>query len=303
MSLMNWKLPPLSALRAFEAAARCGTMTRAGEELHVTQVAISRRVAHLEKSLRTTLFARGGKRLQLTPAGEILLLTVTRVFRDLHNVTEDISGQAETKVLKICGYSNFTMRWLIPRLKLFHSRHPAIDIRLTSSLHNIDFERTDFDAAIRSGSGHWPNCKAVELVPIDLVPVCHPNAAEGLASRGAEALAEATLLHSVARPSDWRMWMDITGIATADPYAGIKFDNGSLAYEAASEGVGVAIAQKALVLDDVRRGRLAFPFDKAVSSGESYWFVWPETRHSGKLAAFRDWLQAVAAEPGVIFAD
>jgi LysR family glycine cleavage system transcriptional activator len=99
------------------------------------------------------------------------------------------------------------------------------------------------------------------------------------------------------------MWMDATGIATSDPYSGIKFDNGSLAYEAASEGVGVAIAQRALVLDDVERGRLAIPFDNAVPSGESYWFVWPETRRSGKLAVFRDWLQAVAAESNTVAAD
>jgi len=293
---MNWKLPPLGALRAFEAVARCGTMTKAGEGLHVTQVAISRSVALLEKALRTALFTRGGKRLQLTPAGEVLFLTVTRVFRDLHNATEDIGGQTEKKILKICGYSNFTMRWLIPRLNEFHSRHPTIDIRLTSSLDNVDFERTDFDAAIRSGTGVWPNCMAVELVPIDLVPVCHPDAAETLASRGAEALAQVTLLHSVARPNDWRLWMDSAGVTGADPYAGMKFDNGSLAYEAASEGVGVAIAQKALVLDEVKRGRLAIPFDNAIPSGESYWFVWPETRRSGKLTLFRDWLEATAAQ-------
>ena len=271
-------------------------MTKAGEELCVTQVAVSRQVAVLEKSLRASLFTRGGKRLQLTPAGEVLFLTVTRIFRELHNVTEDISGQSERRVLKICGYSNFTMRWLIPRLKNFHSKHPNIDIRLTSSLDSVDFERTDFDAAIRSGAGEWPNCSAVELVPIELVPVCHPELAASLAAKGAEALSFQTLLHSLARPNDWRMWMSSTDVTCADPFSGIKFDNGSLAYEAAAEGVGVAIAQKALVLDDVRRGRLAFPFEHAVSSGESYWFVWPVTRRSSKLAVFRDWLQSAATQ-------
>ncbi len=291
---MNWKLPPLGALRAFEATARCGTMTKAGEELCVTQVAISRQVALLEKSLRTSLFERGGKRLQLTPSGEVLFLTLTRMFRELHNISEDIGSQSERRVLKICGYSNFTMRWLIPRLKDFHSRYPTIDIRLTSSLENVDFERTDFDAAIRSGEGNWPHCQAVELAPIELVPVCNPEIASAIAAMGTKALEHTTLLHSVARPNDWSAWMKAAGVVGADPYAGIKFDNGSLAYEAAIEGVGVAIAQKILVLDDVRRGRLVLPFEQAVSSGESYWFVWPEARRSSKLAAFRDWLHATA---------
>lgn len=292
---MNWKLPPLGALRAFEATARRGTMTKAGEELCVTQVAVSRQVALLEKSLRTSLFERGGKRLQLTPPGEVLFLTLTRMFRELHNISEDIGSQTERRVLKICGYSNFTMRWLIPRLKDFHSKHPNVDIRLTSSLEGVDFERTDFDAAIRSGVGNWPHCQAIELVPIELVPVCNPEVASTMVAQGGiEALAKTTLLHSVARPNDWHAWMNAAELVGVDPYSGIKFDNGSLAYEAAIEGVGVAIAQKILILDDLRRGRLVLPFEQAVSSGESYWFVWPETRRSSKLAAFRDWLHATA---------
>lgn len=293
---MSWTLPPLNTLKAFEATARLGTMTKASEELNITQVAISRQVANLEKSLRKQLFVRGGRRLQLTPAGESLFITLTRMFRELQEITESVSAGSSKSVLKICGYSNFTMRWLIPRLKEFHERHPNINIQLTSSMQTVDFDRSDFDAAIRSGDGLWPGWDCFELAPIDLLPVCNPKLAKELHKAGPGSLGDFTLLHSIARPNDWRLWLDSLGIEGIDPQAGIKFDNGSLAYEAAVESVGVAIAQKILVIDDLRSGRLAAPFAHAVPSGESYWFVSPQNRRSSKLIAFRDWLTAASGD-------
>lgn len=292
---MSWNLPPLPALRAFEATVRCGTMTLAGQELCISQVAVSKQVALLERYLRTSLFLRGGKRLQLTPDGEKLYEISSRIFHQLQTVTEDIGNQSQLRVLNIVGYSNFTMRWLIPRLKHFRNKYPLIDIRLTSSLKEVDFDRSDFDAAIRSGDGSWPNYDAVELVPIELVPVCSPEIAEELKGTGPTGLKGKTLLHSVARPDDWKTWLGAANLMDIDPYSGITFDNGSIAYEASTGGLGVSIAQKVLVMDDVDRGRLAIPFDLPVSSGESYWFVWPKTRGSSKLSVFRDWLKNDAA--------
>jgi len=288
---MSWKLPPLPTLKAFESTVRCGTMVEAGDELCISQVAISKQVAKLERALHTTLFLRGGKRLQLTPDGDKLYLVVSRIFHELQTVSEDISGQDQLRGLNICGYSNFTMRWLVPRLWHFRKKHPLVDICLTSSLEDLDFERSNYDGAIRSGDGKWPKCHAVELVPIELIPVCHPNLVKELQEIGVQGLSEKTLLHSVARPNDWHLWLTASKTRDVDPFSGIKFDNGSMAYQASAEGLGVSIAQKVLIMDDVLCGRLAIPFDLSVSSGESYWFVWPETRGSSKISVFRNWLQ------------
>lgn len=240
--------------------------------------------------MRTKLFSRKSRTLQLTPSGEMLLVTVTRCFRELHQAAEAINSGPERHVLKICGYTNFTMRWLIPRLKDFHGRYSDIDIQLTSSMETVDFDRSQFDAAIRSGTGDWPNWDCVELAPIEFIPVCSPQMAGELAAAGIGGLAKTRLLHSLARRNDWRIWLNTMGVEGIDPKSGIFFDNGSLAYEAAHEGIGVAIAQRVLVLDDLRAGRLAAPFPTAVPSGESYWFVSPQANRSRKLLVFRNWL-------------
>lgn len=294
---MGWHLPPLNQLRAFEATARTGSMTRAAAELLITQVAVTRQVAGLEQALRVKLFHRGNRQVRLTAAGESFFLTVTRVFRELQDATEGISGRTERHALKILGYSNFTMRWLIPRLSQFHARHPEIDIQLTSSMEAVDFERSDFDAAIRSGHGDWPQWNCLPLAPIELVPVCSPLLLQGADPlRHPAGLARHTLLHSVARPADWAIWLAACGEGTARAAGGIRFDNGSLAYQAAIEGVGVAIAQRVLVLDDLRAGRLVTPFETVVASGEWYYFVTPPNRNAPKVRAFRDWLRTVAQQ-------
>lgn len=288
---MPWNFPPLSTLRAFEATVRRGTMTAAAEEMNISQVAVSKQVSQLERHLHTVLFERGGRRLRLTSDGEMLFGTVSRIFQELQNTLEDIDGDTAGTVLNICGYSNFTMRWLIPRLAGFHDRYPLIDLRLTTSLEDVDFERSNFDAAIRSGPGEWKHLRMVELAPIELTPVCRPDIAEQLRETGPEGLADFTLLHSVARPQYWAAWLRHAKVNTIDPSSGFTFDNGSLAYEAASNGLGVSIAQKVLVLDDVRAGRLALPFEQSLSIEESYWLVWPLGRSSRKLNTFRDWLK------------
>lgn len=292
---MVWTLPFLPSLRAFEATVRRNTMTAAAEELGITQVAVSKQIAQIERHLRANLFIRGGRRLKLTVEGEQLFSVVSRVFQELQSTVEDISGGGGESVLRICGYSNFTMRWLIPRLSTFHNRFPLINIRLTTLLEDVDFERSGYDAAIRSGIGNWVGLSKVELAPIELVTVCRPEQAEEIREQGIKGLAKRTLLHSVARPEDWAIWLRAAGISDIDPHAGFTFDNGSLAYEAASKGLGISIAQKVLILDDVKAGRLTMPFDLSVPSGESYWFVWPRIRASHKLNMFCNWLQEEVA--------
>jgi LysR family glycine cleavage system transcriptional activator len=290
-----WRLPPLNPLRAFEAAARAGGMTPAAAELGVTQVAVTRQVARLERALRVRLFDRAGRRLRLTPAGEALFMAATRCFRDLQEAAEHVSVAAEGRqVLRVVGYANFTLRWLIPRLGDFQARHPGIDLELTSSLEPVDFARSGFDAAIRSGAGAWPNRDCLPLAPIVLAPVCSPALARRLGLAAPADLRRATLLHTAARPQDWARWLDGAGAPGVDPRGGIWFDNGGLAYQAAIEGVGVAMAQRVLVEEDLRRGRLVTPFSRSVETGEGYYFVAPPDRRPPKLLAFRAWLAEVA---------
>lgn len=292
---MGWKLPPLNALRYFEATGRLGSMTKAAAEMNVTQVAISKQVTALEEALRVKLFTRGSRNLQLTPTGESLFIVVSRIFRDLQEVADQVSAKQQRRVLNIRGYTNFSMRWLIPQLANFHNRHPEIDIQLTSSTDNVDFERSDFDAAIRSGDGNWPHWDCTLLAPIDLMPVCSPRLlGTGQGLRHVDDLQHYPLLHSVARPHDWSIWLNAAGATAVNAYSGMKFDNGSIAYNAAIEGIGVAIAQRVLVLDDLRSGKLIAPFPAIVPSGESYYFVTPRGRTSPKVKAFRDWLVGVA---------
>ena len=279
---MTWKLPPLNALRAFEAAARLGSMTAAGEELHVTQVAITRQVAALEDSLRVNLFVREHRSIRLTKAGESLFVAVTRSFHELQNAAESMS-EGSSNVLKICGYATFTMRWLIPRLHRFHNLHPNIDIQLRSSMEVVDFERSDIDVAIRGGDGNWPEWDCVKLASIELIPVCSPALMAATALRHFPGdLNQITLLHSKARPLDWSKWLQAR--------TGITFDNGSLTYQAAIDGAGVAMAQRVLVADDLAKGNLVALSEVAVPSGDNYYFVAPRRHLPAKAAAFRDWL-------------
>lgn len=287
---MTWKLPPLNALRAFEAAARLGSMTAAGEELHVTQVAITRQVAALEESLRVNLFVREHRSIRLTQAGESLFVAVTRSFHELQNATESMS-EGSANVLKICGYATFTMRWLIPRLHRFHNLHPNIDIQLRSSMDAVDFERSDIDVAIRGGDGNWPEWDCVKLASIELIPVCSPGLAATLALKDfPDEMRHITLLHSKARPLDWSKWLKALELPTDRAHTGITFDNGSLTYQAAIDGAGVAMAQQVLVADDLTKGNLLALSETAVPSGDSYFFVAPRRRIPAKAAAFRDWL-------------
>lgn len=296
---MSRNLPPLPALQAFEATARLGTMTLAAEELHLSQVAISKRVSNLEKFTRTQLFIRGGRKLQLSSDGEKLYLAANRAFHDIQNTLEEFDDPVGHRTLSVSGYTTFTMRWLLPRLPRFKQCYPDadIDIRLTTSLADIDFERSTFDGAIRYGKGDWAGCRMLELAPVELVPVCTPEMAEKLAAAGPEALKDITLLHSVVRPRDWHIWLQGVGVSAVDAYKGTTFNNSSIAYEGAYRGLGVAMSQKILVEEDVRAGRLAFPFAPTIASGESYWFVWPNSNQSVKLRCFRQWLASEVRAP------
>lgn len=290
------KLPPLNALRAFEAAARHLSITVAAEELHVTPGAVSRQIRALEQGLGVQLLHRGHRQISLTRTGEDYYRAVTRAMEDLREATRRLNKRARRRQLKVRAYTTFAMRWLIPRLSSFHAANPGIEVLLTASLDPVDFRREDIDGAIRLGDGKWPGANAYRLVSNILVPVCSP----ALLSAGPKVkrpadLQHQTLLHSIARPDDWSHWLRAARADNAvDARGGMTFQSSAMAYAAAVEGQGFAMAQRFLVAADLDAGRLVAPFRQTVDMGDfTYYLLTPADRkESASMAVFRQWLLA-----------
>jgi len=291
-------LPPLNPLKMFEAAGRLLSISKAAEELFVTPAAVSRQIRVLEEFLNFQLFRREHGGLSLTPAGAKYLAEITPLFMALRETTNAaMGGGYRRRVLRIRSPATFAVRWLIPRLAGFHQLHPGIDVQLTTSAAPLDFSREDIDAGIELGDGHWPRLIVQKLVPNELVPVMSPRAGAA-GPREPRELASETLLHSLARIDDWALWLRAAGAPGVNAYQGMKYETSLLSYQAAVEGHGVAMAQKALVEKDLAEGRLVMPFGLALDRGDhTYYFASPREREeSVELAAFRRWLaDAVAA--------
>lgn len=289
------RLPPLNSLRAFEAAGRLGSVTAAARELSVTPAAVSHQIRSLETHLRLHLFKRTHRAIALTPAGELYLADLSKHFAGLRRSTQKVIGLRDRKSLRIQAHATFAMRWLIPRLSEFHAREPSIEVKLTTSTAFSDPDPLDFDAAIRLGDGAWKGFRAYRLVPNRLAPVCKPELLRARPHLAApEGLARETLLHSLARPDDWADWLAAHDAESVNPYGGLKYESSVLSYQAAIEGQGIAMAQEALVQDDVDAGRLAYLYDGFLDLGEyTYYLLCPlGVPASPALELFRHWLVA-----------
>ncbi|RDK05736.1 LysR substrate-binding domain-containing protein [Cupriavidus lacunae] len=286
-------LPPLNPTRAFEATGRLLSVSKAADELCVTPAAVSRQVRALETFLGVSLFERIRGGLELTPAGARYLSDLMPLFSALRESTEGVMAGApgRSNVLRIRSPATFAVRWLIPRLASFHRLHQDIDVQLTTGSAPLDFRREDIDAGIQLGDGDWPETHSQRLIPNELIPVAAPSRAR----RKGWKLERETLLHSLARPEDWTLWLKFAGFSTANTNRGMRYETSLLAYQAAVEGHGVAIAQKALVLKELEEGSLVAPFDMTLDrGGHTYYFAWPSHRPESKsLKAFRQWLAKV----------
>lgn len=299
---MARRLPPLNALRTFEAAARHVSFIHAAEELAVTPGAVSRQVKALEQWLGAPLFRRAHKQVSLTPLGRSYLEAVSEPLEALALATDRASRREATRPLAIYCYPTFALRWLVPRWGRFYDAHPEIDVQLTTSLQPVDFARDDYDAAIRVGDrlDAQPGLTALRLVEVELIPVCSPDLAADL--KTPQDLAGATLLHNAPRPHDWRRWLAQAGLETLeglDPDAGPRFDSLNLSIQAAIGGVGVGIAIRALVRDELAEGRLVQPFGPARISSRPFYLTYPSHRARDKrLSVFAEWLQREAGFAG-----
>jgi len=286
-------LPPLNPTRVFEVTGRLMSVSKAAAELSVTPAAVSRQVRALEHFLGVTLFNRVHGGLELTPAGTRFLAEVGPLFSALEKATEAVRPSVGGATLKIRSPATFAVRWLIPRLASFHRLYPDTDVQLTASAAPIDLDREDLDAGVQLGVGDWPGLHTQLLIPNELVPVAAPELQEALDEPA--ALANATLLHSMARIDDWFHWLSAAGVDTGGAHSGMKYETSLLAYQAAIEGHGVAIAQKALVRRELADGSLVTPFGFTLDRGpHTYYFVWhAHRRQSPALIAFREWLKTV----------
>jgi LysR family transcriptional regulator, glycine cleavage system transcriptional activator len=298
---MKERMPPMNALRVVEAAGRHVSFTRAAEELHVTPGAVSRQVKLLETVLGIDVFERNSRELRLTPESKVYIDALTEAFERISRATRRFVHSSITQPLHVHCTMTFALRWLVPRLASFHTIYPRRNVRMTTAVIpvTLQMETGDIDVMIEFGNGDWPNLVAHRLVDSELLPVCSPRIAAGLDLKaGIDGLANQTLLHSLARPDDWARWQAASGSIGFDPYSGIRFESSTLAYQAALEGIGVAIAQRCLVEEDLRVGRLVEPFDFSFRDGNGYYLVHKkDDTDEARLTEFRDWLlDTVAAE-------
>jgi LysR family glycine cleavage system transcriptional activator len=283
------RLPPLNAIRAFEAAARHGNFTRAAAELNVTHGAISRQVALLEQWTGTRLFRRLRRQMMLTPEGQMLLAEVGPA---LDRIASSVAamGQAKPITLLLNAPPTFTMRWLIPRLSGFQRRHPSIDIRLSSSIDPIDFSTGSYEIAIRRLSARSPGMFCEGFLPEEALPVCSPALFASGRLKQPQDLADETLIHTLAEPDAWPNWLEWVGCKGLRAKTTLNFEHLYYALQAAVEGLGIPVVPYPLVADDVAAGRLCVPFQTALKARQ-YSVVHPALPHKKEpMRLFCEWL-------------
>jgi len=289
-------MPPLNALRAFVSTARHLSATKAAAELHVTLGAVSHQLRALEEFLGVDLFVRGHRQLTLSEAGEHYFRDVSAAFDAIRAATGTLKNPGQKDVLRIRAYTTFSLRWLIPRLSRFYEDNRHLELVLATGMEPVDFSRDKLDFAIRLGQGQWPDTVAEKLIPNVLAPVCSPVLlARGPAVRAPIDLKKHVLLQSTwpERRDDWPAWLTAQGVEM-DDFSFLYFESSALSYQAAIEGQGFAVAQLALIADDLAAGRLVCPFEQMLDKGEfTYYLLYSDKRRlTPQMQRFRDWLHA-----------
>ena len=292
------KLPPLNGLRAFESAARHLNLRAAAEELNVTPSAVSHQIRGIEAALGVSLFRRANKRLALTDDGRSLLPGLSEGFGRIASAVGNLRDNQDQGVLTVSMVSTFAMRWFMPRLSRFQQKHPEIEIRISTTTRPVDFEREDIDAAIRNGAGEWPGMRCDRLFNVETVPVCSPDlTGAGAPLQSPEDLPGHILLHSAARPGEWSQWFKHCGVPFDKAVRELTFETTNFSLAAAIKGLGVAIADRHIVEEDVESGRLVIPFEHPMQLPEAYFLVYPERQAvKPKISHFREWLLSEALQ-------
>jgi LysR family glycine cleavage system transcriptional activator len=290
------RLPSLNALKAFEATARSESVTRAAEELCVTQGAVSQQVKALEAALGIKLFFRERQRLVITEAGREYLAVVRDALDRIAVGTERLVQRQTSGVLTVSTSPDFAAKWLVHRLGQFAEANPDIDLRVSAAMHHVDFAREEVDLAVRHGDGNWAGLGVVRLCSEQLFPVCSPKLVSG---RNRITIASDLLKFPLLRLDDWQTWsrwFEAAGVN--DPVAhGPVLNRASMLIDAAVDGQGIALARTALAAWDLINGRLVRPIDVSLRLRKTYWIVCPKaTSALPKITMFREWLLAQAAD-------
>jgi LysR family glycine cleavage system transcriptional activator len=299
-------MPPLNALRAFEAAARHLSLTKAAEELHVTAGALSHQIRGLEDLLGLKLFERRVRSIALTSAGKQLFPGLQTGFVHIRDAVAGLGEASDDRVLVISTPPGLTAKWLAPRLYRFSAAHPDIDVRVSSSLGNANFTTDGVDVAVRNLSvdaAAEAELVIEKLVEASLVPVCsarlfetHGPFASPEALKGVPLIHDDSLPNRAGMPS-WADWFKAAGVSGVNVSRGLRFNSADHALDATVEGAGVLLAQDLLAYDDLRTGRLIAPFELTLPTHRAYYFVCAKRRQGHpNVQAFRTWIkQEVAA--------
>ncbi len=302
------RLPSLHHLRAFEAAARNGSITLAAAELNVTQSAISHQVKALEAHLGVTLIQRRGREIALTVAGQAYFPELEAALDRIAQATDRIAYQQPRPSLTVNVTSSFATRWLIPRLSSFCREYPDIDVRLATTEKNLEFNPHMFDASIRcldqatlqavKKRRDWEDVHIESFLDETKFPVCSPELMRDKPLKKLSDLRHHTMLHARSTPESWGEWLSAAGVARIDPEAGLTFDNLHFSLQAASRGLGIAIGSRPLTQEELDNGTLVVPFPGIETEPKRFHVIYPAAGNGKpEIVAFCTWLLAIAQEP------
>lgn len=289
------ELPPPNALKAFEAAARHGSLSKAAVELHVTHGAVSRQVRQLEDFLGCELFHRLPRGLQLTARGREFAFGVQGAFEQIREAVEAVRVERDRHVITVSTLASLAARWLVPRLHRFQNAHPELEIRLSTSPQLTNFDRDGIDLAIRYGRGRWPGLTALRLFTPEEFPVCSPRLLEGPHPLRTPAdLKHAALLHDTTH-RHWQQWLELAKVRGVDAHQGLVVEDMNVLIQAAIEGQGVALASAPLVQAELEAGRLVRPFSLKLPVELAFYAVHPKSHgQDPAVQSLIAWLQEEA---------
>ncbi len=293
---MSKRLPPLNALRVFDAAARHLSFTKAADELFVTQAAVSHQIKSLEDFLGLKLFRRRNRSLLLTEDGQSYYLDIKEIFSSINEATRKLQARSAKGALTVSLLPSFAIQWLVPRLSSFNSAYPGIDVRIQAVDKDEGKIADDVDVAIFYGRGNWPGLQAELLYSEYLIPVCSPALLTGEHPLKVPAdLAHQTLLHDTSR-RDWLAYSKQLGIQHLNVQQGPIFSHSAMVVQAAVHGQGVALVNNVMAQSEIEAGRLVCPFNEVLVSNNAFYLVCHDSQAElGKIAAFRQWILASAA--------
>ena len=299
---MSRRLPPLTSIRAFEAAARLNSAKRAAEELFVTPSAVSHQIKTLESFLGTALFVRKRRQLTLTPAGERYLEAAAHAFDEIDLATRRVKAASNNCAVNVSVAPSFLTRWLVPRVRQFQELYPDIELRLSPNSEPIDFAWSDIDMAVYFGEGKWEDTEIYFLHEVVLVPVCSPRFLEAHPTIDSpEHLIEHTLIDVSTRPDEWDQFLERLGVKRHERVKRLAFSSTSLAVGAAMEDLGIALADRTLVKREVRYGQLVKPIAIELPLGQGFYLVYQKGRELNQgMRAFFDWVMSEIDNDDVI---